>query len=213
MTVVDAIRLGDLAGLRQALQDDPSSATDTDLHGVPALLLAIYHHNADAIDLLLRAGAPVDAFAASAMGKLEELEKAIDANPAIVGANSGDGWTMLHYAAYFGQLNAAVLLLRRGADVHANSHNPSLNQPLHSAAAGGHPKLVQLLLKAGAAVNATDSAGYTALHASAQNGDLESIRALLAHKAHAGWAAADGKTPIDVAREHRHAEAAQLLLG
>lgn len=212
MTAIDAIRLGDLAGLRRALAEDPSAVTDTDAQGVPLLMLAIYHHNADAVALLLRAGAALDAFAASALGKLPEIEKAIDEAPEIIASHSADGWTMLHYAAYFGQVAAASLLIRRGADVRVKSRNPSRNEPLHSAAAGAHAKIVELLLEAGAPVYATDAAEYTALHSAAQNGDLDSIRVLMAYKAHAGWAAADGKTPIDIAREHGHTEAAKLLL-
>lgn len=212
MTVIDAVRLGDMAGLRAALKEDPSAVTDTDLHGVPALMLAIYHQNHEAVALLLKAGAPVDAFAACVLGKLDDLESALDADPNLISAFSGDGWTLLHYAAYFGQPKVAELLLRRGADVKARSHNPSMNLALHSAAAGGHVKILKLLLEAGSPVNATEAAGYTALHSAAQNGDLESIKVLLEHEAHAGWAAADGKTPIDLAREHGHIEAGKLLL-
>ena len=53
-----------------------------------------------------------------------------------------DGFTPLHLAAFFGRLEAAALLVDRGADLEAPSRNPRFPsvRPLHSAIAGGQPR-------------------------------------------------------------------------
>jgi ankyrin repeat protein len=63
---------------------------------------------------------------------------------------SGDGFTALHLAAFFGEAGAARVLLSSGADVHALSRNPLAVPPLQSAVAAGERELAQLLLEAGA---------------------------------------------------------------
>ncbi|CAB1120625.1 unnamed protein product [Ectocarpus sp. CCAP 1310/34] len=51
--------------------------------------------------------------------------------------------------------------------------------PLHTACIGGHIRVVELLLAAGADANAFDNAGFSPLHRCAQSSDLHSARALL----------------------------------
>lgn len=56
--------------------------------------------------------------------------------------------TALHWASYYGQLNAVMLLIKYGADV--NRLAPDLASPLLMAAAGGHHEVVKCLLNHGA---------------------------------------------------------------
>ncbi|CAM9194008.1 unnamed protein product [Ectocarpus sp. 12 AP-2014] len=51
--------------------------------------------------------------------------------------------------------------------------------PLHTACVGGHIRVVEVLLAAGADANAFDNAGFSPLHRCAQSSDLHSARALL----------------------------------
>jgi ankyrin repeat protein len=64
----------------------------------------------------------------------------------------------------------------------------------------------------GADPNVREQAGYTALHAAAQNGDLDTIRALLLGGADLTLKSEDGKTALDIAMDAGH-EKASLLLG
>lgn len=75
----------------------------------------------------------------------------------------------LHIAAKKGFIDAAILLLDRGANV--NQIYIDGKTPLHYAAINGSPKMVVLLLDRGATVNQTDHAGKTPLHyaANAEN--------------------------------------------
>ena len=125
---------------------------------------------------------------------------------------SHDGWTALHLTAFFSRTEAALLLLAHGADASAPSRNPMMNQPLHAAAAGrADLKLVQALLDAGADPDAPQRGGYCALHSAAQNGNEAMVRLLLARGANRAKAAADGRTPVELAREKGHASVEALL--
>src|SRR5207245_6261852 len=79
--------------------------------------------------------------------------------------------------------DAARLLLEHGAQVDAVAKNPMSVMPLHSAAAGHSLAVVQALLEHGAAPNAKQQQGWTALHEAAQRGDNEMIALLLRHGA------------------------------
>ena len=90
----------------------------------------------------IKADPPLDEFDAAAFGAIDLL-----GDPQ---AWSGDGFTPLHLAAFFGQLDAARVLVERGADVHAVSRNGLAFPPLQSAVAAGELEIAQLLLDAGA---------------------------------------------------------------
>ena len=85
--------------------------------------------------------------------------------------------------------------------------------PLHAAARGGHPEAINLLLAAGADMNAQAEVEYTPLHAAATGGHTEAIKALLA--AGASVDAREGRrkaTPLHVAAAGGHAEAIKALV-
>src|SRR5262245_5556581 len=54
-------------------------------------------------------------FAAAILGETARLEDLLAANRSLISTLSSDGWTPLHLAAYFGKLDAARLLLNKGA--------------------------------------------------------------------------------------------------
>jgi ankyrin repeat protein len=95
-----------------------------------------------------------------------------------------------------------ALLLRRQVEV--DQRLPNQATALMVAAAMGYPEIVEQLLDAGAAVNAVDEAGRSALHAAAQFGfeHNDSLRArrlfdrLLKHGADINHADHEGKTPL-----------------
>jgi ankyrin repeat protein len=95
--------------------------------------------------------------------------------------------------------------------VSARSDNDFWVQPLHSATAGAHAEIVEVLLAAGAEPNARQQHGWTPLHAAAENGDLRSLEALLAAGANPALRNDDGRSPWDLALESGHAELAARL--
>ena len=78
-----------------------------------------------------------------------------------------------------GNADAVRVLIARGADV--NAKEPSQNQDaLMWAASERHPNVVRLLVEAGANARAHTKKGFSALHFAAREGDIDSVRQLLA---------------------------------
>jgi ankyrin repeat protein len=83
--------------------------------------------------------------------------------------------------------------------------------PLHSAVAGQHLAISQLLIEHGADVNAVQADDFTPLQEAAQNGQIAMIDLLLDHGADCHAANQQGQTAYDIAQAHGHAEAAARL--
>jgi ankyrin repeat protein len=151
----------------------------------------------------IRAASPsLDVFEAAALGDLEELRARLDDDNAAVSEWSEDGFTPLHYAAFFGHTDAARLLLERGADLEVPARNEQFAleaRPLHSALAGSQKEVALVLLDAGAEVNAREHQGTTPLHEAAQHGDAELVRLLLERGADPSARLDDGRTAADLA--------------
>ncbi len=190
-----AIDDGDVARVTALLEGDPSLATVRDPQGVSALMRARYRFDRGLIEALQSRAEQLDLFEAASAGDLDRLSELLAADPASVGLRSGDGFTALHLAAFFGSEEAARLLVNRGADVDARGQGWMTGTPLHSAAAGRHARVVQVLLEAGADPNARQSGGWTPLHSAARNGDVASVRLLVASGADPSARNVDG---IDV---------------
>jgi uncharacterized protein len=196
----DAIAAGDEDTVQELVELRPELAERRNEAGLSPVLHALYNGKGDVAKVLLNANPALDVFDAAATGRTRGMAELIDAAPELARNWSADGFTPLHYAAFFGQEDAARILLERGAEVEVVARNESIRvTPLHSAAAGSHAGIVKLLLEAGADPNAAQDGGYTPLHSAAQNDDRESAEALLAAGADPSLASDDGKTPAQLA--------------
>ena len=146
-----AIDAGDKDAVTELVEARPELAAEPNEDGLSPVLHALYKGRGELVEPILDANPPLDAFAAAAVGRTRGLGELLDAEPGLARAWSPDGFTALHLAAYFGQEDAARLLLERGADVHVVSRHETIKvPPLQSAAAGGHREIVELLLEHGA---------------------------------------------------------------
>jgi ankyrin repeat protein len=206
-----AIRDKNAARVREILAAAPDLARTRPQAGPSALLLACYLGAGEIVDLL-RGTVTMDSCEAAALGDADALRRLLDEHPARANARSGDGWTPLHLAGFFGRREAAELLLERGASLTAISGGAEKNQPLHAALAGaGDAAIVRAMVAHGADVNAAAASGYTPLHVAASRGDAELVRFLVQAGALPGARMDDGKTPADLARDRGHPETAALL--
>ena len=209
--LVEAARQGDVSTLRSLLESEPDLANLRTEQGESPLLLAAYHQQPAAVAVLAE-HARLDVFEAAVVGRADRLDELLSAEPGLVRARTPDGWTALHLAAFFGPPASTERLLAHGADVSAVSQNTQANTPLHAALAGrGDAAVVDLLLSAGADVNAAAAQGVTPLHVAASRGSRELITRLLARGANPGATMADGTTPAGMAQDRGHPEAAALL--
>jgi ankyrin repeat protein len=195
-----AIAAGDEDAVHELLETRPDLAATRNEDGLSPVLHALYNGRQELVEPLLDANPALDAFDAAAVGRARGLEELLDADPELVRAWSPDGFTPLHLASFFGQEDAARLLVERGADVNLVARHTTIHvTPLHSAAAGAHAGVVRLLLEHGADPDAAQDGGFTPLHSAARNDDRESVEALLAAGADPARVNDDGQTPAALA--------------
>jgi len=206
----ESLRAGDVDGLRQLLDHDPAASEARDATGVSLLMHCLYRGRRDLADLIASKKKALDIFEAASLGRLAILKQYLG-DTSTINASSKDGFTALHFACFFGQPEAARLLIESGAAVDAVAANPTRVMPLHSAASARNLEAARLLLEHGAPVNARQQAGWVPIHAAAQNGDRPMVNLLLKYHADPKLANDDGKTPAMVAREKGHEELAGRL--
>jgi len=209
--LIEAVNAGDADRVRSILADDPSLVATRDEAGVSVLMLARYRFDRAVTDALLAADPELDVFEAAALGYVDRLRERLMDDPEAAAAFSPDGFTALHFAAFFGKPEAAKVLLEHGASVDVYTRNPFANQPLHAAAAGRHIEVCRVLLAAGADVNATQHGGFTPLHEAAQHGDVEMSELFLSAAAAPSLTTDAGETAADLAAAARHADLASRL--
>ena len=196
-----AIDAGDVDRVRATLDADPSLAMARDHDGVSALLRARYRRDRALVEAVKARVASLDAFEAATFGDLDRLAVLLAADPDLTGRRSGDGFTVLHLAAFFGQNDAVRLLLARGADPDAAGTGWMTGTPLNAAASARHATVVALLLGAGGDPDAVQRGGWTPLHSAAHNGDVRTVELLLSHGADPSAVDDDGRSVGDMAGE------------
>jgi ankyrin repeat protein len=160
--------------------------------GLSPILEALYRGDRAEAERLGEEVSELDVFEAAALGDEQTLRRLLEADEDLARAWSSDGFTALHYAAYFDGPETARLLIEHGADLEAPSSNQEFAQearPLHSAVAAGRSDVALVLLEAGADPNARQHGGFTPLMGAEQSGDLDLAETLIRHGAVAGGGA------------------------
>jgi ankyrin repeat protein len=206
----DAIRKGDANEVRALLTADPKLAQAKNQDGATPALWAIYTRHADLAPMVLGAREP-DFFEACALGRRDQAAELLRRDQGLVDAYSGDGFTGLGLAVFFGHLEIARMLVEAGADVNRPSRNAIRVSPLHSAVESGSIPLLDLLLSHGAKPDVVEFLEATPLHSAAAHGNREMVRKLLAAGADRSRKTKDGKTAADLARQYGHADVAEEL--
>ena len=134
----------------------------------------------------------LDVFEAAALGNTPRIEELLAADPDLARAWSPDGFTALHYAAFFGSAEAIRALVAAGADVEAPSRNEQFApeaRPLHSAVAAERLDNAEALLDAGADPKARQHGGFTPLMGAERSGNFDIAELLIERGAYAGGGA------------------------
>ena len=215
MTTTDdlfaAIDAGDADQVQALVGADTGLAASRDGDGVSAVMHALYHAQRPIAELLADRLPAVDVFEAAGLGRDGDLRALLAGDGSLAHAWSDDGFTALHFAAFFGGGGAARVLLDAGADPNLRSRNAFEVMPIHSAVAGGHRDVAIALLEAGANPNVRQRHGWTPLQGAADNGDVDLVDRLLAAGADPGGVNDEGTTAADMARKGGHDELAARL--
>lgn len=153
------------------------------------------------------------------------LERGVSAN-----AREYQDHSPLHWAVTNNQPKIALLLIARGADVHAK-YDSDGHTVLHMAMLHSGKDITRVLIEHGADINARDNFGYTPLHIALLQRDapyqqsphsyyglagkeervsLDLLEYLLQHRADVNAASKTGVTPLQLAQK-RSSKALQLL--
>ncbi|XP_035389732.1 ankyrin-3 isoform X2 [Electrophorus electricus] len=128
----------------------------------------------------------------------------------MVNRTTESGFTPLHIAAHYGNINVATLLLNRGAAVDFRARNDIT--PLHVASKRGNRNMVKLLLDRGARIDARTKDGLTPLHCGARSGHEQVVEMLLDRGAQILSKTKNGLSPLHMATQGDHLNCVQLLL-
>ena len=210
--VFKAIDKNDRRRLKSILSKEPALAEAQNEQGISAILYARYRSADKAVEALLAAKPQLSIFEAAAVGDVKRIEELLETNRSLVESYTPDGFTALHLASFFGQPEAARVLLEHDAPINAVAANEMKVTPLHSAIAANDAKISRLLIENNADINVNQALGYTPLHEAAQNGNEEITRMLLENGADTQARLEDGKTPAELAKKHRHANLAKVII-
>uniref|UniRef100_A0A8B9KGU2 Ankyrin 2 n=1 Tax=Astyanax mexicanus TaxID=7994 RepID=A0A8B9KGU2_ASTMX len=128
----------------------------------------------------------------------------------MVNRTTESGFTPLHIAAHYGNVNVATLLLNRGAAVDFTARNGIT--PLHVASKRGNTNMVRLLLDRGSQIDAKTRDGLTPLHCAARSGHDTAVELLLERGAPILARTKNGLSPLHMAAQGDHVECVKHLL-
>lgn len=113
-------------------------------------------------------------------------------------------------ACMFGKFATAAFLLGSGAMGHLTDING--DTALHWAAYKGHAELIRLLIYSGVDLQKPDYFGSTPLHLACLSGNISCVK-ILCEKSKIELEPRDknGKTPLQLAKSHRHSEIVRIL--
>ena len=157
-------------------------------HRVTALACAAYNGRARIAQMLIDAGANINAVCSRGFTALQKA--AYLGNTSVVevllvaGADvnvAGDNGVHAMYNAMASPCSDVVVRLLLNAGANPDPRCPDGSSPLHCAArkGGGRHHTMRLLINAGADVNAVDEGGSTPLHIAAMHGNADAIDVLL----------------------------------
>lgn len=217
-----AVSSRDLAAVQSLLERDPSLASALRPNGTSAVTLAMFSigkgeqafHRVSENEILkaLRARSPkLTLFDTAALGTAAQLDTLLRKDPASLHARSAFGWTLLHVAAYAGNVATTELLLQKGAPIEARAKSKFLNTPLQTALLTGELATAKLLLDHGADPLVRQHKGATPMHEAAFLGRQDLVQLLLDHGAELNSVEDNGQTPLAEALRGGHAELAEWM--
>jgi ankyrin repeat protein len=202
---------GNRDAIAEMLRYRPDLARARDTSTLSVLSFAKYMGQDDVLELLLETGPPPDIFEAAVIDRADLVRALLKDDASLAHAYSSDGFTALHFAAYFGATDVIEALLEAGANIEARTKNFLDNMPLHAAAAGGRNEAAKVLLRHGADPNARQHGKHTPLMTASFVNNRELAEMLIARNADVDLKNDEGKTAADIAAGMGNMELAARL--
>ncbi|GIZ43951.1 hypothetical protein CKM354_000716000 [Cercospora kikuchii] len=180
-------RLGELRSIQKLFDSGRYSAKSTDEQGITALHWAAINGHHALCHFLIQSGADVNAKGGDAQATpvlwaskrfnlpIVSLLLASGADPLI---RDDQGYNLLHSATLDGNVYQLIMLLHH-PDLPVDIPDAQGHTSLMWAAYKGYPACIDVLLRFGADVHATDDMGFTALHWALVKGNYMSILKLI----------------------------------
>jgi hypothetical protein len=207
-----AVNENDLTTVQQITIDHPALANALGQNGLPLLMNAIYQQKTAVADALQAAGATPDIFAAAALGDLKRLQTLAEQWSGYLNLFAKDGFTPLQLACYFNQEAAALWLIAQKADINAIAKNQMRIAPIHATVTHGNLTVLRALLENGAAVNAAQAGGYTAIHQAAHRNNIPMAQLLLEFGADPHQPDGKGQTALQLAQAEENVEVTAVFV-
>jgi ankyrin repeat protein len=147
---------GNLARVRELLDVHPAAVNLSAPWNETAIEAATQMGEKAIIELLIGRGAPVDFFTSCVLGRMDDINAELEADPSRVNARGVHDLPALYFAAIGGDTEIAKRLLDAGADVNAKAETAA---PIHGAVMGDSAAMVRLLLERGADPSLPDYKG------------------------------------------------------
>ncbi|KAF4470584.1 Ankyrin repeat domain-containing 52 [Fusarium albosuccineum] len=148
--------------------------------------------------------------ASSVRGCVDIMRLLLDSGADPNAVTTEDEQSPLHVASRQGHVDAAELLLQKGAVVDIVSR--AYYTPLYVASNRGHDSVVKLLLENGADASVQVGIGWAPLHTAAYGGYIAVIRHLVEHGAELDARTKEGWTPLHFASTKGWAGTAKVLV-
>jgi ankyrin repeat protein len=198
--ILQAAKEGDVTAIERLLSEDPHLARAADDHLKTPLHWAAEQDRHDVANLLLHAGADVEATTSWGATPLDWAATMGSTKVADLLLSQGAQGMNFFAAASLGKLDLVSEFLDSGAtlappawaaqepDDHwvadsARMKGDAISHAFYGACRNGHTAIAALLLERGADINAKGVFGGTALHWAAINGHKDTVEFLLAHGA------------------------------
>ncbi|CAK5277999.1 unnamed protein product [Mycena citricolor] len=208
LTVHTAAQNNQLHVLRTLVGENPNLVNSKDV------VSSFDGHSRSCVGLMVKKDERSPLHWAAASGSTEIVRFLLDKD-ATVDVVDNSEWTPLHIAVSAGHEDIVQLLVGAGADVNKKTNKGMT--PLHYAASKSRLDIAKLLIARGADINAKDRANQHPLHRAATIGSAPFVKLLVEsgappNKTRLNTGDRMGNTPLHLAMDSAHAEAAVALI-